>query len=176
MYLYDFLFTEVRAVRCNCTSNGCKWDILHRALAGNKPYIQNLPFQPLLVLLFSDLLILIQYDTYMHTVIWCKYILITPQSTLIRNLCVMMLCLCSQRGVGKEAQFYLSTEVRIISTFISVVGAVFRYAAMAFPFVGRGLWCVPLWLLLWPHIVNTYKYVTVLFFFIKWTKVCGSTL
>lgn len=27
----------------------------------------------------------------------------------------------------------------------------------------RGLWYTPLWLLLWPRIVNTYKYVTTLF-------------
>lgn len=47
-----------------------------------------------------------------------------------------LLCLCNQKGVGKEAQFHLSAEVKRISVFILVVGSVFRYAAMAFPFVG----------------------------------------
>lgn len=92
MYNYDFLFTEVRAVRCNCTSSGCKWDLFHRASAGNKPYIQSTGKPAILALVGASFLRpphpCSVWDLHAY-----KYILITPQATLIRNMCFIILAI-----------------------------------------------------------------------------------
>lgn len=93
-------------------------------------------FQPL----FSDLFILIQYETCMHTAnlrqVYSHCCSVNLDQKFVSHHIWPLLYLCSQRAIGKEAQFHLSTEVRRILAFISVVESVFRYTAMNFPCFG----------------------------------------